>query len=254
VNEPPAGLTRNSLRAFRNNHAGPIGVWALVRARARQPRPGALLTSNWFDLTSWVRHPGLPFVEFDAAAGRSLPVFVSRTEAKTPEQRSRFAELAKFVQAGGTAVYLQGGGPHAQWGVGGKASPLLPVSAISKQAIGTWVGVSHLVKAHPVFEGLPVNGMMGAVYENVWAPNTMVNIGGETIAASISYDWFPGYELFKRHYIGPGDTWWGADMAVVPLSKGRCLVSQLRLLENLGKDPVADKILFNLIRFTTKGD
>ncbi len=43
-------------------------------------------------------------------------------------------------------------------------------------------------------------------------------------------------------------------MAVVPLSKGRCLVSQLRLLENLGKDPVADKILFNLIRFTTKGD
>ena len=50
--------------------------------------------------------------------------------------------------------------------------------------------------------------------------------------------------------IGPGDTWWGADMAIVPLGKGRCIASQLRLVENLGKDPVADRLLMNMIRFT----
>ena len=56
----------------------------------------------------------------------------------------------------------------------------------------------------------------------------------------------------RRHYYGPGDTWWGADMASVPHGKGQMLISQLRLVENLGKDPVADKILFNMIRYSSK--
>jgi hypothetical protein len=56
---------------------------------------------------------------------------------------------------------------------------------------------------------LPVPKIRGAsVYENVWAENTLVGVGGETIAGSIGYDWFPNYELNKRHYYGPGDTWW----------------------------------------------
>jgi len=203
-------------------------------------------------LKPFLRQAGIAFVEFDAKTDRSLPVFVSRTEAKTPEQRKLFTELAAFIKAGGTAVYLQGGGPKAKWGVGEKASPLLPVSALSKQAIGTWTGIPHLLKDHPVFDGLPVNGMMGPIYENVWAENTLLDVAGETIVAAIGYDWFPDYDLRKRHYYGPGDTWWGADMAIAPLGKGRCLVSQLRLLDNLGKDPVADKILFNLIRFAAK--
>jgi hypothetical protein len=33
------------------------------------------------------------------------------------------------------------------------------------------------------------------------------------------------------------------------MGKGRCIVSQLRLVENLGKDPVADKILINLVEW-----
>ena len=93
--------------------------------------------------------------------------------------------------------------------------------------------------------------MMGPIYENVWAQSTLLDVGGETIAGAIGFDWFPDYDLSKRHYYGPGDTWWGADMAIVPLGKGRCIVSQLRLVENLGKDPVADKILYNLIECAT---
>jgi hypothetical protein len=38
-------------------------------------------------LKPFLREARIPFVEFDAAADRSLPVFVSRTEATTPEQR-----------------------------------------------------------------------------------------------------------------------------------------------------------------------
>jgi hypothetical protein len=127
----------------------------------------------------------------------------------------------------------------------------LPIDGRLKQVIGTWTCIPHIVKDHPIFDGLPVNGTMGPIYENVWAQSTLVDIGGETIVAAVGYDWFPDYDLSKRHYYGPGDTWWGADVAIVPLGQGRCIASQLRLVENLGNDPAADKILFNLIRFVT---
>ncbi len=203
-------------------------------------------------LKSFLRQTGIEFMEFAAGSDRIFPVFVSRTEAKTPEQRRHFGELAAFIKAGGTAVYLGGGGPRVGWGKALEASPLLPVRARTKQAVGTWTCVPHIVKDHPVFAGLPVNCMMDAIYENVWAQNTLLDVGGETIVAAIGYDWFPDYDLSKRHYYGPGDTWWGADLAIVPLGKGRCIVSQLRLVENLGRDPVADKILFNLIKLASR--
>ena len=165
----------------------------------------------------------------------------------TDKGRQRFAELAAFITDGGTGVYLQGSGPAAQWGNSGKASPLLPINVRFKQAKGLWNCIPHLVKDHPVFAGLPVNGMMGPIYENVWAEKSLLGVGGETIAGAIGYDWYPDLDVSKRHYYGPGDSWWGTDLAIVPHGKGRCIVSQLRLLENLGKDPVADKILFNLL-------
>jgi len=224
-------------------------VFTAAQLTAPKNRVAVLDPSN--SLKPFLRKAGIAFADFDARIDPSLPVFVSRTEAKTPEQRELFAELAAFIKAGGTAVYLQGGGPNAKWGVAGRASPLLPVSARSKQAVGTWTGIPHLVSEHPVFRGLPVNCMMGPIYENVWAENTLLDVGGKTIVAAIGYDWFPDYDLRKRHYCGPGDTWWGADMAIAPFGKGRCIVSQLRIVDNLGKDPVADKILVNLMEWTT---
>ena len=41
------------------------------------------------------------------------------------------------------------------------------------------------------------------------------------------------------------------DLGVVSHGRGRYVLSSMRIVENLGKDPVADKILFNLIEWTT---
>ncbi|MHC4149872.1 MAG: hypothetical protein ACYSR5_10355, partial [Planctomycetota bacterium] len=205
-------------------------------------------------LKPFLNKSGLAFEEFDAETDHSLAVFVSRTEAKTPAQRKLFGELQKFIKAGGTAVYLQGGGLKAPWAKAGKASQLLPMRVRTKAAIGLWLCIPHLVSDHPVFDGLPVNRMMGPVYENVWAKHTLLDVDGETIAGAVSFDFAPDFELSKRHYYGPGDTWWGSDVAIAPLGKGRCVLSQLRLVDNLGDDPVADKILFNLIRWTTESE
>jgi hypothetical protein len=107
-----------------------------------------------------------------------------------------------------------------------------------------------LVKEHPVFEGLPSNTMMRDVYENVWAKQTLRAVGGESLVVSVGFDWFSWEH--KLHYSGPGESWWGSDMALVSLGKGKALISQLRIVENLGKDPVADKLLYNMIEYVTQ--
>jgi hypothetical protein len=212
-------------------------------------RIGVLDPSN--SLRPFLKKSGVAFEQFDTGTNRSLPVFVSRTEAYTPAQRDRFGKLKGFIKAGGTAVYLQGGGRKAPWARAGEASGLLPVRIRMKAAIGLWLCIPHIVNNHQVFEGLPVNCMMGSVYENVWAEHTLLDIDGKPIVGAIGFDFSPDFELSKRHYYGPGDVWWGTDMGVVPYGKGRCIISQLRLVDNLGKDPVADKILFNMIEWTT---
>jgi len=91
--------------------------------------------------------------------------------------------------------------------------------------------------------------MMRDIYQNVWAKTTLIDLGGETLVGSIGFVWFS--REHKRGYLGPGASWWGADLALVPYGRGSCLVSQLRIVENLGKDPVADKLLYNIIQFVS---
>ena len=88
---------------------------------------------------------------------------------------------------------------------------------------------------------------MRDLYQNVWPQNTLRDLEGESIVASIGFDWFS--EEHEMHYSGPGESWWGTDVALVPVGAGRVLVSQLRIIDNLGADPVADKLLYNIIRF-----
>ena len=83
----------------------------------------------------------------------------------------------------------------------------------------------------------------------IWAELSLVGTGGEIVAGCIGFDWYPELDKTRRHYYGPGDTWYGSDVAVVPLEKGRCILSQLRLVDFLGRDPVADRILYNFIAY-----
>jgi hypothetical protein len=203
----------------------------------------------WNDLRPFLKQAGIGFEEFTNATDRSLPVFVSRTEARTRDDRARFAELTTFAAGGGTVVYLGGGGERYGWGKPVAVPDYLPVKGGTKLARGTWAPITHLVHDHPIFQGLPSNCMMGSIYENVWAELSLVGVEGETVAGAIGLDWFPELDKNRRHYYGPGDTWHGSDVVVVPVGEGRCILSQLRLIDFLGRDPVADRILYNLIEW-----
>jgi len=198
--------------------------------------------------TRFLKQRGVDVVKFDASTHPSIPVFVTRATANSATEQQRFDELMRFIEVGGTAVYIQGVGQNKQPDEPDQVeSPTVPFAARVEPAQGLWTCIPHLVREHPLFSGLPTSGMLRDVYENVWARQTLRDLDGEPIVASIGFKWFSADH--KLHYSGPGESWWGADLAVVRKGAGRIIVSQLRLVENLGKDPVADRILGNLILF-----
>jgi hypothetical protein len=183
-------------------------------------------------LTPFLKEKGIAYIAFDESTPQSMPVFVVDNKAESPELKKQFKQLEEFVKQGGTAVYLQ---------------------AMLRPGNVYWsgVGVSHIVTDHPVFDGLPVNCMMGQEYENVWSPYVLKDMGNDLIVGSVSYGFYAGPDTDKQCYKGPEPAFYGMDMGVVKHGVGRYVLSTLRLVENLGSDPVADKILFNLIEWTT---
>ncbi|VGO11958.1 Beta-galactosidase [Pontiella desulfatans] len=213
----------------------------------------AVLDSN-NKLKPFLEKSGIPFVEFNKDTPESMPVYVVDNEAKTSALKTRFQTLEQFVKDGGTAVYLQAlrRPGNVYWGAQLPSDEVLPIEKDKEHALGLWVGVSHIVTDHPVFDGLPVNCMMGQEYENVWSPYVLKDMGNDLIVGSISYGFYAGEKTHMQSYIGPEPAFFGMDMGVVPHGNGRYVLNTLRLVENLGSDPVADKILFNIIQWTAE--
>ena len=178
--------------------------------------------------------------EAPATDGKAaLPIFVA-ADAFPPALRKQVRQALQAVERGGVAVFLE---PTARG-----ADGLLPFTVRARRALGNWVPVAHAVRRHPLFDGLPASCLMGQDYQNVCAAETLLGVEGETVVASISWEW----QTEPKCYRGPGPFWWGSDLAVVPHGKGKLVLSTLRLLEHAGKDPVADKLLVNLVAFASR--
>lgn len=198
------------------------------------------------------------FSEFITGDTDGKPVFVCTAYAANARIFEKFIYIFNFVGRGGVVVFLKPPGEmlRRSWdttsGVISHTVPapknilhstgLFPFRVNTKRAVGNWVPVGHTVKKHPIFEGLPVNCLMGQEYQNVCASQTIIGLEAETIVTSISWDWI-------RNHLGPNNAWCGSDLAVVPYGKGKIILSTLQIIENLGRDPVADRIFYNMVNF-----
>lgn len=195
------------------------------------------------------------YTEFSAQTSLDTPVFVATALKKHNKQKALNKQLREFANKGGTVVYLQFPyiGPKWKDGVLSKAFSLsMPMQIKMKASTGLWAGMSHVVADHPVFAGLPVNQAMQGVYENVRPKMSMIDLNAKPIVTLVANDNFPDMTLMKRHYKGTGDVWVGSDLSEVDFGKGKLILSTMQIVPNLGKDPVADKLMLNLLGYVTK--
>jgi hypothetical protein len=245
----PSGTykVRARLAGYANEHT----FFYLAKKDLQAPAAQFAVLDPKGELTPFLKTSGLHFREF--TGGERLPVVVATDTSRDAKTLRRFSSVMEYVKGGGVAVFLKTPGIRV---IGAKtignelvSSGVFPFQTRLREARGNWDPVNHGVRPHAIFEGLPVKDFMGQAYLNVCATETIEGIQEPPIVGSLSYEW--GTTRPDANYHGPRDVWWGSDMVVVPYGKGRMLLSTLRIGENLGKDPVADKLFYNMVQWAT---
>jgi hypothetical protein len=207
-------------------------------------------------LSEFLESKNIDFMPFDSTLDSKTPLLVGLSKNK--KQYDKDANLIRdYVKNGGYAVFFEVKGKTAKNTdrvLKEISKNGLPSDAhmLSKwPTLGGWAAKSHVVTDHPIFNGLPTNQIMHGVYENIHPISSMAKQEGDYIAGLIGYDHFPNNDIMVRHYNGPGEVWWAADVLEAELGKGKMLLSTLQIINYLGRDPVADKLLFNIINYLT---
>jgi len=210
------------------------------------------------------------YVPFSTNLDLSIPVIVGSLKSGDQNFKDQVEEIKAFVNKGGYAIFLSIKGDNLTWGAPNpNPKPIdadddwqkripreiqdmeidqLPFNANLYATNGNYISRNHIVTKSLVFKGLPVNVLMSGVYENVCADRSICRpADGKYIAGVITYDQNKNMDIMLRHYNGIGDVQWAADVLLVEKGKGKMLFSTLKIIANLGKDPVADKLLHNMI-------
>lgn len=235
------------------------------------PRGKVAVLEGDLRLTNYLKSKGIECFPFSKETDLSVPVIVGKGKNKDGDFQKQVEEVKAFTERGGYAIFLWVQGPNLTWGAPNPDPKpkdagdgwrwnvprvlqdldldKLPLSANMYSTNGNYISRNHMVTDHPIFHGLPVNTLMTGVFENVCPTVSICRpAGGQYLAGVITYDQNKNMDINKRHYNGIGDVLWAADVLLVEKGKGQMLYSTLKIMENLGKDPVADKLLHNMLR------
>ena len=104
--------------------------------------------------------------------------------------------------------------------------------------IGNWMGCYHWIPDSPLFSGLPCGGLAGEAYVNVRPRYVMSELGGEVLAGSFNNS--------QSRLEAPTMLWY-SDIEQITHGKGCLIFCQYLIFEPPSPDPMADRLLVNLI-------
>ena len=101
-------------------------------------------------------------VDFNSRTPKNIPVLVSTHKAENEKELKHFERLLKFVESGGTAVFLD----RLKDSVTAE-NTITPFTAKVHPSKGLWTCIPHIANDHPVFDGLQDSGFLRNTYENI---------------------------------------------------------------------------------------
>jgi hypothetical protein len=187
------------------------------------------------ELTSWLSGRGVRVRPLSPATPSQREVILVSGTPPAPGGGAAFADLARRIARGSTAVFLS---PAVF------AKQQQPTGWLPLANKGTFAGLPSWLyhkddwcKRHPIFDGLPAGGLMDYAYYREIIPDAAW-IGqdrpAEAVAGGINAS--QGYSS-------------GLYVAVYELGAGRFILNALRIRENLGPHPAAERLLRNMLRY-----
>ena len=267
VIDGPAGKYR-FLATFQKGAAAAGGDVEFYVADLAEMPPVKTEVVLWGDdpeLARWLNAAGIKTRPFTPGAQSTREVILvgNRPLAATAEA---FRELARHIARGSNVVFLSPDvfkkddtEPYAKYEDESdvtdterlaRAKALthwLPLANKGSLVGGVWTGLQTIVyhkddwtKKHPIFEGMPAGCIMDhTYYREVIAKAGWcgLDVPAELAAATINTSM--GYKS-------------GLLVAVYKLGAGRFTLNTLRIRENLGHDPVSERLLRNMLRHAAR--
>lgn len=201
--------------------------------------PGAV--TIWEDdvrLATWLQARHVAAVPFDGALPiPDASVILVGSLPLTGMDPARWQVLERLMDRGSTVIFIS---PDA-FLRGEDTTGWLPLVNKGRCDI-FYNSIYHredVAKNHPIFAGLPAGGIMDWAYYRDIIPQRIFqdqDTPDETIVAG-----------FAVGYTCPTGYTSGVSLGVYRFGAGRFVVNTLRVLENMGRHPVADRLLANMI-------
>ncbi len=203
--------------------------------------------SRWGDdaeLGAWLAAHGIRTRPYQpgSAIGREV-ILVSHAPAAGGTDAA-WKDLADRVAAGATAVFLcpdvfrtdadpLGRLPLAQRG---------RLDRVSEYWFPQVYPKDEWARKHPLFDGLPSGGLMDYTFYREIIPDFRF-LGQSTPDEAVAGS-------FRTSH--PGAYWCDTMLSVHKLGQGRFILNSLRVRQELGRDPTAERLLRNMLRYAAK--
>ena len=225
---------------FQKNAAaagGDVEFYAAEAAALPEIETDVLLWGEDATLANWLEANGVATRQFDPSENGSRNVIL--VGATPPAAKAgAFRELAKQIARGSHAVFLSPG----VFAEGDDRARWLPLTN-KGEVVGLTVMLYHKddwAKNHPIFEGLPAGRVLEHTFYREMLSGTAFSgqdAPSEAVAGAINT--CLGYSS-------------GLTVAVHDLGAGRFTLNSLRIRENLGSDPVAERLLRNMLNHAAR--
>jgi hypothetical protein len=200
-------------------------------------------------LEQWLKIHGIMTKNYEPNTQSRREVILASYSPAAPGGREAFRELALQIARGSAVVFLcpevfTRDGDPAGW------VPLVNKGALADIGNPVWPKDEWAAK-HPIFDGLPCGGILDQTYyldlisDLAWVgkildkPLFVQDVPSEAVAGAINTGHTgSGYES-------------GLMVRVDDLGEGRFILNTLRIYENLGTNPVAERLLRNMLNYAS---
>ena len=204
------------------------------------------------DLGKWLSAHGIKTRAFTPGPQASREVILVGNRPAAGEAAA-FRELARHIARGSHAVFLS---PEV-FKKGDNAVGWLPlVNKGTLAPMGTWLyHKDDWAKNHPIFDGLPAGCILDHTFYREILPGGCTPKGPWDATPHAAWS---GQDAPAEAVAGSIDTSFtdcycsGLTVAVHNLGAGRFTLNTLRIRENLGVDPVAERLLRNMLRHAAR--